>query len=133
MSLTLVTSVWFLFTSQDSCIKDRKPPQEHECAGLFSNNSGWEEGGKYDEAMIISGSQPIICNPDVNPEIENFGWCHTKGDYYNMYQENPLLRSWGFCSKDCFLSKNSANGNVLRHVPSTKVSCMYIIFQKNEQ
>ena len=80
--------------------------------------------------MIISGSQPIICNPDVNPEIENFGWCHTKGDYYNMYQENPVLKSWGFCSKDCFLNKNSANGQVLRHVPSTKVSYMYSILQK---
>ena len=79
--------------------------------------------------MIISGSQPIICYPDVNPEVENFGWCHTKGDYYNMYQENPVLKSWGFCSKDCFLNKNSANGQVLRHVPSTKVSYTVVLIR----
>ena len=83
--------------------------------------------------MITSGSQTIICYPDVNPEIESFGWCHTKGDYYNMYQENPLLKSWGFCSKDCFLNKNSTNGQVLRHVPSTKVSYMYNILKQAEK
>ena len=116
---------------QNPCEQTRKPPQNSRCSKFFAGNRDWSEGGKYDEAMIIARGRPYYCNLDVNPENKDFGWCQTQGDYYNMNDEDPLTKGWGFCSKDCFLSKNSANGNVLRHIPSTKVSCMYSFLQKN--
>ena len=56
--------------------------------------------------MIVHEKGPAtFCFKKLNPENAEYGWCHTRSDYYDA--KNPKKRTerrgWGYCSKDCYL------------------------------
>ena len=99
------------------CINNKAPPQHKLCDIFFSNVHNWSDGGKHDEAMIISRSQPIFCHQTTNPENSLYGWCNTGDrDFYQFREKRMSQDGWGYCSKDCYLDDSySAMGQILRH------------------
>jgi len=99
------------------CITDRPPKMREECKDFFADaNTPDTVPSHVEEIKIIGGGKHnILCYPDKNPEDASFGWCRTRGHYYD--KDNPDKewdRGWGFCSKDCYLDPNSPDNGVLR-------------------
>jgi len=103
------------------CRSDIPPPQDKFCKKFNREVKNWSENGTYNEALIIENGKSVTCNNDVNLENENYGWCHTEGDFYHHERSNYHHQSWGFCSKDCFLDRWAGDGQVLRLIPKAHV------------
>jgi len=102
----------------DPCIKNRDPPMSDECRAFFNHRNTPDEIEKFGKEVRIiseSGKTIDICYPSKNPEKEDFGWCKTRGNYYDPDNEDPYENGWGFCSKDCFLDKPTQAFGILRH------------------
>ena len=52
--------------------------------------------------LVIPGKEDVLCNPDINPVDEAYGWCKTRGDYYHMETWKEEHNGWGFCGADCY-------------------------------
>ena len=94
---------------KDDCKKEKPPPQDKICDKFLNEHGPLEQ----DEAMIISDKKVQNCFSRENPENASYGWCTTVGDYYDLAKPELLSKSWGYCSKDCFLSNTHRTG-VLR-------------------
>jgi len=99
-----------------ACIKDQPAPNHKECFKFFKNpNTPNHFQGKEIRITGKNGKDITICYPAMNLEDKSYGWCRTKGNYYNVDREDTELESWGFCGKDCFLdAENSEDTGVLR-------------------
>jgi len=102
----------------DPCIRNRDPPMTRECREFFNHRdtpNEIETFGKEVKIVSRSGKTLDICYPSKNPEKESFGWCRTRGNYYDPDNENHSKSGWGFCSKDCFLNTTTEAFGILRH------------------
>ena len=108
-----------------SCRQDTPPPQGDHCKQFFSKVKDWSHGSKYNEALIDVDGTKVSCHKNINPENEDYGWCHTTGNYYSLTGTDQFSRSWGFCSKDCFLNAGDGDGQVLRKIDKAHVSSWF--------
>jgi len=98
-----------------ACITNKPAPIHKECSKFFKSpttpNNFW---GKEIRITDKNGEDITICYPPTNPENNKYGWCRTKGNYYDVDNEDTNYESWGFCGKDCFLDTEAENSGVLR-------------------
>jgi len=98
-----------------ACIYDQPAPNHKECSKFFKNpNTPNHFQGKEIRISDRNGRDITICYPATNPENKKYGWCRTKGNYYDVDKEDANTESWGFCGKDCFLDTEAENQGVLR-------------------
>jgi len=120
-------------TGQDACIKTDPPPQSKECESFFNHLDTPDTVPSNKEEIVIQreGQKDVMCYPKHNPENEEHGWCHTKGNYYEVGRENSHEKSWGFCGKDCYLDEDAPQTGILRmkehiHILSDKLCESYL-------
>jgi len=121
-------------TGQDACVKSEPPPQSKECESFFDNIDTPDTVPSNKEEIRIErgkGQHDVMCYPKHNPENEEHGWCHTKGNYYEVGRENSHEKSWGFCGKDCYLDEDAPQTGILRmkehiHILSDKLCESYL-------
>merc|ERR1719222_653123 len=104
-------------TGQDACIKTDPPPMPKECESFFDNLETPDTVPCNKEEIRIKsrkGGKDVMCSPKHNPENEEHGWCHTKGNYYEVGRENDHEKSWGFCGKDCYLDTDVPSIGIIR-------------------
>ena len=95
------------------CNTESSPPQDKICDKLMKSSEG--KSLDKDEAMIVGSDEKVhFCFKQFNPENRAFGWCPTEGYFYDLSQQNKSAKSWGYCSKDCFLEKSDFESGVLR-------------------
>ena len=90
---------------RDACIRNKQPPIDDECPRFFyQQNTPDEFPVDFEEVKLQNedGTDVKYCWHTKNPEDEAYGWCHTKGQYYNWEDPKPDYQGWGFCGKDCF-------------------------------
>jgi len=98
-----------------ACITNKPAPMHKECQEFFKNPSTPNNfQGKEIRITDKSGKDITICYPPKNPENRDYGWCMTRGNYYNIDREDTSTKSWGFCGKDCFLDTQAEDKGVLR-------------------
>merc|ERR1719450_1235697 len=84
------------------------------------------QSGRYDEIMMSKFDKETkklshqFCFSNKNKENSTFGWCKTRGYYYDLHNPQKEYNSWGFCSKDCYLSAENKFG-VLRFIDRVDV------------
>jgi len=98
------------------------PPRQSRLCRKFQNKFSEDD---VDELMLTRISKTkkenTFCFPLKNKEDPSHGWCWTKGDYYDLHNYREDTTSWGYCSKDCFLSSNEQHFGVLRMVDKVDV------------
>ena len=100
-----------------ACITDQPPPPpvyQEECQQFFDQQNKPQNFNEEKRILGESGEVIALCYPMKNPEDETFGWCHTKGNYYNLDNYKLEEKGWGFCSKDCYLDNKMPESGVLR-------------------
>ena len=107
----------------DPCTSSRPPEQDKICKQLFEKVEDWDERGSFIEAMVFNkhSNKPHYCFKEANPENEDYGWCYVEGKYYDLYNPDVHVQSWGYCSKDCYLDKSDGDGQVLRIIDDAHV------------
>jgi len=121
-------------SGQEACNRNKEPPpQPKECDSFFENMDTPDTVPSDKEEIVIEGAGegPVLCNPKHNPENEEYGWCFTKGNYYEVGNENDQEKGWGFCGKDCYLDTDGPNTGVLRmkdhiHILSDRLCETYL-------
>ena len=110
---------------KDACNNKDPPPMPRECSTFFNaKDTPNTVPADFEEIKLVNVSDygPLYCYPNSNPENASFGWCRTKGNYYDMYNELEHYEwGWGFCGKDCFLSKSVASLGTLRQKHNVKI------------
>jgi len=103
-------------TGKDACITTEPPPMSEECDSFFSNLETPDTVPSDKEEIVIKveGQSAVMCHPKHNPENGEHGWCHTKGNYYEVGNENDQEESWGFCGKDCYQDSDIPDTGILR-------------------
>jgi len=120
-------------TGQDACIKTDPPPQSKECESFFDDLETPDTVPSNMEEIRIQreGKKDVMCYPKHNPVDPEHGWCHTKGNYYEVGNENSHEKSWGFCGKECYLDGDVPQTGILRmkehiHILSDKLCENYL-------
>ena len=70
--------------------------------------------------------KPSFCFKTVNQEKSEYGWCQVDESYYNLYSTGEKVKSWGYCSKDCYLDPNEGP-NKRRIVDNAEVKIFIFI------
>jgi len=83
--------------------KKGPPPQPRICKSFLANHKVGEETEEV-KIQLKGGRLTIMCNKEINPEKARYGWCHTND---NLYREEKEEKSWGFCSRDCYLDEEA--------------------------
>ena len=107
-----------------ACITDRPPPVAEECKTFYDNEAtpnSFPQDGKEIRIKDQLGKTIAFCFPNQNPENQTYGWCKTKGSYYNPDMEDYEHVGWGFCGKDCFLDTNTKNSGILRQKQNVEI------------
>merc|ERR1719244_667801 len=107
----------------DACIKDKPPPAKSGCKDFFkTDNTPNEIPGGIEEIRISEKKgKNIYCYPEQNPENTEFGWCHTRGNFYRTEVSDTDSKGWGFCSSDCYLDRNSQNSGIIREKSNIQI------------
>jgi len=109
--------------SESRCEKNRPPPQESMCRQFFAQpNTPNSVPSGYNEVILSEGRRKdTYCYPEFSPLDTSEGWCRVELDASRMgalYND----KTWGFCSKDCFLNKaTEPNQSVLRQVRNVDI------------
>ena len=88
-----------------------------ECEHFFTDpDMPYKVPGEVEEIVIQGQSEndTTYCYPKTNPENPEYGWCKTKGNFYDPERTNESYAGWGFCGKDCFLNTSTMNAGILR-------------------
>jgi len=87
----------------EACKTEDPVPNDPICERFYKQHE-MPEGVEEIKILTLSGKN-IFCSARRNPEDVSFGWCYTKGNYYESNNPKEGQNGWGFCSRDCFLKK----------------------------
>jgi hypothetical protein len=107
-----------------ACITGKPPPMARECGQFFADPDTPDTiPGDMEEIRIQGRSEKasIYCYPKTNPENPKYGWCKTKGNYYDPENMGGSYKGWGFCGKDCYLNTNIMNSGILRQKTNVEI------------
>merc|ERR1712226_1049000 len=99
----------------DACDTNTPAPSNKACTRFFDDVSTPDAPpGNTEEIRLKMPKGDVLCYPAKNPENPEFGWCKTKGNYYNKDSTDESEEGWGFCSSECFQDLKESDGGVLR-------------------
>jgi len=100
-----------------ACITDQLPPHGRFCEEFFkANNTPATVPDGVEEIILRYRGRPVsYCYKDASPDPKSKGWCRVDKDATTI-QVLKKSDSWGFCSKDCYLSETEKMSQVLRAV-----------------
>ena len=109
---------------RSACITDEPPPINEECQNFFNHQDKLNTYNDVSREIRIeseSGDDITLCYPSKNPENETYGWCHTRGSFYNLENIKLEEKGWGFCNKDCYLDTKVKNSGILREKSGVEI------------
>ena len=49
------------------------------------------------------------------------GWCHTKGNYYDINREDENAKGWGWCGNECYVGEDEKDSGVIREKRNVQI------------
>jgi len=95
-----------------------------ECEKFFNNPKTPNKVPEEVEEIVLEGKSlddKIYCYNKENPEDPQYGWCKITGNYYDVDSPDKGQKSWGYCSRDCYLDMKTSDSGVLRQKKNVEI------------
>jgi len=97
-------------------------PRSPACNRFFAAKSESVLQGLTEVIVFDKSGRKNYCYRNrANSDIGSKNWCHVKRDISEINILRTDEKSWGFCSKDCFLQKEAPRASVLRKVKGVDI------------
>ena len=110
------------YCAKPVCITTVTPPIPKLCIDFF-NNTKTPDGipKELTEIVVTDKDGDKYCTRSESPKQGSKGWCYVNEDVAKGMGLKRRLKSWGFCSEDCYDYQKNEGPFVLRQVSDVDI------------